>query len=59
MYVERMRREYGATVATGVPQVAYRETITKAVEWDYTHKKQTGGSGQYAKNQWDYGTPDR
>ncbi|MDT8297999.1 MAG: elongation factor G [Spirochaetaceae bacterium] len=49
VYVERMRREYQAEVDTGAPQVAYREAISKRVEWDYTHKKQTGGSGQYAK----------
>jgi elongation factor G len=49
VYVERMKREYGAVVETGAPQVAYRETITTAAEFDYTHKKQTGGSGQYGK----------
>ncbi len=49
VYVERMRREYKADVETGAPQVAYREAISKRVEWEYTHKKQTGGSGQYAK----------
>jgi len=49
VYVERMRREYNAEVETGAPQVAYRETITKKVEWEYVHKKQTGGSGQFAK----------
>lgn len=49
VYIERMRREYKADVETGVPQVAYRETINKRVEWEYVHKKQTGGSGQYAK----------
>ncbi len=49
VYIERMRREYRAEVETGAPQVAYREAITKKVEWDYVHKKQTGGSGQYAK----------
>ena len=49
VYIERMRREYKADVSTGAPQVAYREAITKKVDWDYTHKKQTGGSGQYAK----------
>lgn len=49
VYVERMRREYKAEVETGAPQVAYREAISKRVEWNYTHKKQTGGSGQYAK----------
>jgi len=49
IYVERMRREYNVEVETGAPQVAYREAISKRVEWEYTHKKQTGGSGQYAK----------
>jgi len=49
IYIERMRREYNVEVETGAPQVAYREAITKRVEWEYTHKKQTGGSGQYAK----------
>jgi len=49
IYVERMNREYNIEVETGAPQVAYRETITRRVEWEYTHKKQTGGSGQYAK----------
>jgi elongation factor G len=49
VYVERMRREYGAEVTTGQPQVAYRETITRKAEFNYTHKKQTGGSGQYAR----------
>jgi elongation factor G len=49
IYIERMRREYGVDLDTGMPQVAYRETITQAVTFDYTHKKQTGGSGQYAR----------
>jgi elongation factor G len=49
VYVERMKREYNAQVATGQPQVAYRETITQDVEFDYTHKKQTGGAGQYGR----------
>ncbi|MCK9995176.1 MAG: elongation factor G, partial [Candidatus Krumholzibacteria bacterium] len=51
VYIERIKREFNAVVATGAPQVKYRETITQAVEFDYTHKKQTGGSGQYAKVQ--------
>ena len=49
IYIERMRREYGVELDTGMPQVAYRETITQAVAFDYTHKKQTGGAGQYAR----------
>ncbi|PIP36950.1 MAG: elongation factor G [Desulfobacterales bacterium CG23_combo_of_CG06-09_8_20_14_all_52_9] len=49
IYVERMRREYGAEVATGMPRVAYREAITQSADFDYTHKKQTGGSGQYGR----------
>ncbi|NAZ80330.1 elongation factor G [Kineococcus sp. R8] len=50
--VDRMRREYKVEANVGKPQVAYRETIRRAVEkMDYTHKKQTGGSGQYAKVQ--------
>ena len=49
VYIERMRREYGAEVITGAPQVAYRETITQHAEYDYIHKKQTGGSGQYGR----------
>ena len=49
VYVERMQREYGAEVATGQPRVAYRETITKRADFNYTHKKQTGGSGQYGR----------
>jgi elongation factor G len=49
VYVERMRREYRAAVETGQPRVAYRETITRMAEFNYTHKKQTGGSGQYGR----------
>ncbi len=49
VYVERMRREYNADVTTGIPQVAYRETITRQAKFNYTHKKQTGGAGQYGR----------
>ncbi|MBX3104785.1 MAG: elongation factor G [Cryobacterium sp.] len=50
--VDRMKREFNVEANVGKPQVAYRETIKRAVEkHDYTHKKQTGGSGQYAKVQ--------
>jgi elongation factor G len=49
IYMERMRREYNCDVIAGKPQVAYRESITRRAEINYTHKKQTGGSGQYAK----------
>ncbi len=47
--VDRMRREFKVEANVGAPQVAYRETISKTYEIDYTHKKQTGGSGQYAR----------
>ncbi len=50
--VDRMRREFKVEANVGAPQVAYRETIRKAVvKYDFTHKKQTGGSGQFAKVQ--------
>ena len=49
VYIERMRREYSADVDTGMPQVAYRETITRQAKFNYTHKKQTGGAGQYGR----------
>jgi elongation factor G len=49
VYVERMRREYGADVDTSAPKVAYRETVTRRADFDYTHKKQTGGAGQYGR----------
>ncbi len=47
--VDRMKREFKVDANVGAPQVAYRETITRAAEVDYTHKKQTGGSGQFAR----------
>jgi elongation factor G len=47
--VDRMRREFKVEANVGAPQVAYRETITKVAEIDYTHKKQTGGTGQFAR----------
>ena len=47
--VDRMRREFKIDANVGAPQVAYRETFTKRAELDYTHKKQTGGSGQFAR----------
>lgn len=47
--VDRMRREFKVEANIGAPQVAFRETITKAYEMDYTHKKQSGGAGQFAK----------
>jgi elongation factor G len=49
VYIERMKREYKCEVDTGMPQVAYREAITQRADFSYTHKKQTGGSGQYGK----------
>ena len=49
VYVERMKREYNCEVTTGAPQVAYRESITTQGEFNYTHKKQSGGSGQYGR----------
>jgi len=49
IYIERMKREYATEVIAGKPQVAYREAIGQRSEFTYTHKKQTGGSGQYGK----------
>lgn len=49
VYIERMRREYKVPITVSPPRVAYRETITKAADFNYTHRKQTGGSGQYGR----------
>lgn len=49
IYAERMRREYKCPCITGKPKVAYREVITERTEFDYTHKKQSGGSGQFGR----------
>jgi elongation factor G len=49
VYIERMKREYQAIVTSSPPRVAYRETISQRADYNYTHKKQTGGSGQYGK----------
>jgi elongation factor G len=49
VYIERMKREYKAQVEFGMPQVAYREAISRKAEFDHVHKKQTGGAGQFAR----------
>jgi elongation factor G len=49
IYVERMRREYNVECTTGKPRVAFRETPTERVDFHYTHKKQSGGAGQFAR----------
>ncbi len=49
VYIERMKREYKVEIDAGKPQVAYREAISQAADFDYIHKKQTGGAGQYGR----------
>ncbi|MED5370127.1 MAG: elongation factor G [Myxococcota bacterium] len=49
VYIERMKREYNSEVDVSPPRVSYRETITRLAEYAYTHKKQTGGSGQFGR----------
>ena len=49
IYVERMKREYGCPCVTGKPQVAFRETVQQRAAFDYTHKKQSGGAGQFGR----------
>lgn len=49
IYIERMKREYNCEVIAGKPQVAFREAISNSANFNYTHKKQTGGTGQFAK----------
>lgn len=49
IYLQRMRREYGLEVVAGRPGVHYRETPTQRAVFDFTHKKQTGGAGQFAR----------
>ncbi len=49
IYVERMKREYNVEVTVGEPKVNYRETITQRADFNYLHKKQTGGAGQFAR----------
>jgi elongation factor G len=47
--VDLLKRRYGLDCQVGAPEVHYRESITKTIEWDYTYKRQTGGAGEYAK----------
>lgn len=49
IYVERIRREYKVEATVGKPQVNFREAISERAEFDYTHRKQSGGQGQYGR----------
>ena len=49
IYIERMKREYNVPCVTGKPRVAFRETVQEPADFNYVHKRQTGGAGQYAK----------
>ncbi|CAI7813930.1 unnamed protein product [Closterium sp. NIES-53] len=49
IYVERIKREYKVDTVVGKPQVNFRETVTQRADFDYTHKKQSGGQGQYGR----------
>ncbi|SGZ39279.1 probable Elongation factor G, mitochondrial [Hanseniaspora guilliermondii] len=49
IYVERLKREFNVSCIVGKPQVSYRETLTAPIDFDYTHKRQTGGAGQYGR----------
>jgi len=49
IYAQRMLNEYGLEVELGKPKVAFRETVTNRINFDYTHKRQTGGHGQYGR----------
>jgi len=49
IYIERLKREYNVTVISGQPNVNYKETVNAKTAFDWLHKKQTGGSGQYAR----------
>lgn len=49
IYLERMEREYNLNIRSGEPKVNYRETVTQRALFDYTHKKQSGGAGQFGR----------
>jgi len=49
IYAQRLEREYNCPIILGKPKVSFRETLTEPCEFDYLHKKQSGGAGQYAR----------